>query len=132
MGPAGPFWTSGRPRPEALAIRNASSRRRLSSCQPAHYLLIILDVLVGHSHEQLPEVLPLAVLPPLHVGFQISIETLHPILTFLHICWYLEGGCIHRSFVCVTGTSCPYAHTFVRGQITALKCHGSFLTPSLR
>lgn len=79
--------------------------RGLWSCEHAHYLLVILDILVSHSHEQLPEVLPLVVLPPLHVGFQISIETFHPILTFLNICWHLEGGCVSGRSVCVTGFS---------------------------
>lgn len=69
----------------------------------APYLLIILDVLVSHSHEQLPEVLPLVVLPPLHVGFQVSIEALHPILTFLNVHGHLKGD----AEVGVTGLSCP-------------------------
>lgn len=69
------------------------------------YLLIVLDVLVGHPHEQLPEVLPLVVLPPLHVGLQISIETLHPVLTLLNIRWHLEWGRVCGYFVRVTGLS---------------------------
>lgn len=76
------------------------------SCRHVRYLLIILNVLVGHPHEQLPEVLPLVVLPPLHVGLQISIETLHPILTLFNIHWHLEWGGVSGYFVHVTGFLC--------------------------
>lgn len=56
----------------------------------ASHLLIILDILVSQAHEQLPEVMSLAALPPLHVSLKVSIEALHPILALLHICRHLE------------------------------------------
>lgn len=81
--------SGGHPRPrQALATRNRSGTG------PASHLLIILDVLVRQAHEQLPEVMPLAALPPLHVSLQVSVEALHPVLALLHICRHLEGKCI--------------------------------------
>lgn len=83
---------------------HGGSRVPASGFWQAHlYLLIILDVLVSQPHEQLPEVLPLVVLPPLHVGLQVGVEALHPILTFFHICGHLEAG---ARGLCVTGHSC--------------------------
>lgn len=87
------FWVSGWPSQKALAALSASFTRGPGGHRRTPYLLIILNVLVRHAHKQLPEVLPLVALPPLQVGFQIGIETLHPILTPLDICRHLEGGC---------------------------------------
>lgn len=99
------------------ALTKASGYQKLEPDGPTPYLLIILDVLVSQAHEQLPEVLPLIVLPPLHVGLQIGVETLHTILTLLHVCRHLEEG--HRGFMCVTAppaSTSPSTHTLVGGQ----------------
>lgn len=53
------------------------------------YLFIIGDVFVGHAGEKLLEVLSLVALPALPVCLQVSVETLHFVLAFLYLGWYL-------------------------------------------
>lgn len=69
----------------------ALATRKDSGTGPAPHPLIIPDILVSQAHEQLPEVMPLVALPPLHIRLQVSVEALHPVLALLHICWHLEG-----------------------------------------
>lgn len=100
-------WVTGWASQKALAVPSAPLTRGLGSRRCTRYLLVILDVLVSHSHEQLPEVLPLIALPPFHVSFQIRVETLHSILTFLNVCGHLEGDVYMGTLHAQLGTPCP-------------------------
>lgn len=55
------------------------------------YLLVVIDVFVGHATEKLLEVLSLVALPALPVGLQVGVETLHLVLAPLHLGWHLAG-----------------------------------------
>lgn len=73
--------------------------RKRGGMGPPPHLLIILDILVSQAHEQLPEVISLVALPPLHISLQVCVEALHPVLALLHICWHLQGKYILGSEV---------------------------------
>lgn len=107
--------TSGRPPRKALATRSHSGTG------PVPHLLIILDILVSQAHEQLPEVMPLVVLPPLHICLQVSIEALHPVLALLHSCWHLEGDHSHGSEVRLASPPVHASSNICRGPNAKLK-----------
>lgn len=49
------------------------------------YLLVVGDVAVGQTRQQLSEVAPLVALPALPVGFQVGVEALGSVLAALHL-----------------------------------------------
>jgi len=53
--------------------------------QPPAYLLVVVDVFVGHAGEEAFEVVSLVALPALPVGLQVGVETLHFVLALLHL-----------------------------------------------